>query len=91
MSASLFDQVEDFLTEQDVEESWKFEEFGGRQLLDAHVENIRVEWSLSCSRRVFATATKRLLIYKQLGMGIYNDMEDEDEEGDKEESVLAST
>ena len=50
-----------------------------------------MEWSASYPSRVFATATKRLLIYKQLGMGIYNDMEDEDEEGDKEESVLAST
>ena len=87
----LFDQVEDFLTDQDVQESWKFEDFGGQRLLADHVENIRVEWSASYPSRVFATATKRLLIYKQLGMGIYNDMEDEDEEGDEEESVLAST
>ena len=79
------DQVEDFLTEQDVEESWKFEDFGGRQLLADHVENIRVEWSASCPSRVFATATKRFLFYKHLGMGIYNDMEEEDEEGDEED------
>ena len=83
---TVFDQVEDFLTDQDVQESdWKFEDFGGERLLEDHVENIRVEWSLSCSRRVFATATKRFLFYKHLGMGIYNDMEDEDEEGDEEE------
>ena len=85
MSASLFDQVEDFLTEQDVQESWKFEDFGGRQLLDAHVENIRVEWSASYPSRVFATATKRFLFYKHLGMGIYNDMEEEDEVRDEED------
>ena len=48
-----------------------------------------MEWSASYPSRVFATATKRLLIF--------NDMEDEDEEGDEdevgdeEESVLAST
>ena len=41
------DQVEDFLTDQDVQESWKFEDFGGRKLLADHVENIRVEWSAS--------------------------------------------
>ena len=83
---SLFDQVEDFLTDQDLQESdWKFEDFGGERLLEDHVENIRVEWSLSCPSRVFATATKRFLFYKHLGMGIYNDMEDEDEERDEEE------
>ena len=83
---SLFsDKVEDFLTEQDVQESWKFEDFGGRQLLADHVENIRVEWSASYPSRVFATATKRFLFYKHLGMGIYNDMEEEDEERDEEE------
>ena len=76
-----------------MQESKKFEDFGGQKLLADHVTNIRVEWSTTYPSRVFATATKRLLIYKQLGMGkgIYNDMEDEDEEGDKEESVLAST
>ena len=78
-------QVEDFLTDQDVQESWKFEDFGGQRLLADHVENIRVEWSPSYPSRVFATATKRFLFYKHLGMGIYNDMEDEDEEGDEEE------
>ena len=57
--------------------------------LGVHVTNIRVEWSTTYPSRVLATATKRLLIY--------NDMEDEDEEGDEdevgdeEESVLAST
>ena len=74
-----------------MQESKKFEYFGGQKLLADHVTNIRVEWSTTYPSRVFATATKRLLIYKQLGMGIFNDMEDEDEEGDKEESVLAST
>jgi len=78
--------VEDFLTDQDVQESdWKFEDFGGQRLLEDHVENIRVEWSLSSPSRVFATATKRFLFYKHLGMGICNDMEDDDEEGDEEE------
>ena len=67
------------------EESWKFEDFGGQQLLDAHVENIRVEWSSAYPSRVFATAPKRFLFYKHLGIGIYNDMEDEDEEGEEEE------
>ena len=56
------------------EESWKFEDFGGQQLLDAHVENIRVEWSSTYPSRVFATAPKRFLFYKHLGTGIYNDM-----------------
>ena len=79
------DQVEDFLTDQDVQESWKFEDFGGQKLLADHVENIRVEWSASYPSRAFATATKRFLFYKHLGMGIYNDMEDEDEEGGEEE------
>ena len=68
-----------------MQESKKFEYFGGQKLLADHVTNT------TYPSRVFATATKRLLIYKQLGMGIFNDMEDEDEEGDKEESVLAST
>ena len=68
------------------ESDWKFEDFGGQRLLEDHVENIRVEWSLSSPSRVFATATKRFLFYKHLGMGIYNDMEDdEEEEGDEEE------
>ena len=72
-----------------MQESWKFEDFGGQKLLADHVTNIRVEWSTTYPSRVLATATKRLLIY--------NDMEDEDEEGDEdevgdeEESVLAST
>ena len=79
------DQVEDFLTDQDVQESWKFEDFGGQKLLADHVENIRVEWSASSPSRAFATATKRFLFYKHLGMGIYNDMEDEDDKGDEEE------
>ena len=88
-SSPFFDQVEDFLTDQDVQESKKFEDFGGQKLLADHVTNIRVEWSTTYPSRVLATATKRLLIY--------NDMEDEDEEGDEdevgdeEESVLAST
>ena len=77
-------QVENFLADQNVEESGKFEDFGGLQLLKDHVENIRVEWG-SNSPRVFANASKRFLFYKHLGMGIYNDMEDEDEEGDEEE------
>ena len=83
-----FDQVEDFLMDQDmqIQESWKFEDFGGQRLLEDHVENIRVEWSLSYPNRVFATATKRFLFYKHLGMGIFNDdMEEEDEEGEEEE------
>ena len=46
---------------------------GGQQLLDAHVENIRVEWSSTYPCRVFATAPKRFLFYKHLGTGIYND------------------
>ena len=46
---------------------------GGQQLLDAHVENIRVEWSPTYPSRVFATAPKRFLFYKHLGTGIYND------------------
>ena len=54
-------------------------------MLDAHVENIRVEWSSTYPCRVFATAPKRFLFYKHLGMGIYNDMEEEDEERDEEE------
>ena len=54
-------------------------------MLDAHVENIRVEWSSAYPSRVFATAPKRFLFYKHLGIGIYNDMEDEDEEGEEEE------
>ena len=69
-----------------VQESWKFEDFGGQRLLEDHVENIRVEWSLFYPNRVFATATKRFLFYKHLGMGIFNDdMEEEDEEGEEEE------
>ena len=67
------------------EESWKFEDFGGQQLLDAHVENIRVEWSSAYPSRDFATAPKRFLFYKHLGIGIYNDMEEEEEEGEEEE------
>ena len=67
-----------------MQESWKFEDFGSQKLLTDHVENIRVEWSASYPSRVFATATKRFLFYKHLGMGIYNDMEDEDEEGDQD-------
>ena len=67
-----------------MQESWKFEDFGGDRLLEDHVENIRVEWSLSSPTKVFATATKRFLFYKHLGMGIYNDREDEDEEGGEE-------
>ena len=51
-----------------MQESWKFEDFGGQKLLADHVTNIRVEWSTTYPSRVFATATKRLLIY--------NDMED---------------
>ena len=66
-----------------MQESWKFEDFGGQRLLADQLENIRVEWSASYPSRVFATATKRFLFYKHLGMGIYNDMEDEDEEGDE--------
>ena len=55
------------------------------QLLNDHVENIRVEWG-SNSPRVFANASKRFLFYKHLGMGIFNDdMEEEDEEGEEEE------
>jgi len=77
--------VEDFLTEQDVQESWKFEDFGGEQLLADHVENIRVEWSASHPGREFATTSKRFLFYKHLGMGIFNDMEEEDEEGEEED------
>ena len=42
-------------------------------MLDAHVENIRVEWSSAYPSRVFATAPKRFLFYKHLGTGIYND------------------
>ena len=68
-----------------MQESWKFEDFGGQKLLADHVENIRVEWSASYPSRAFATATKRFLFYRHLGMGIYNDMEDEDEEGGEEE------
>ena len=68
-----------------MQESWKFEDFGGDQLLEDHVENIRVEWSLSSPSKVFATATKRFLFYKHLGMGFYNDMEDDDEEEDDED------
>ena len=78
-----FYQVEDFLKDQDVQESWKFEDFGGDRLLEDHVENIRVEWSLSSPSKVFATATKRFLFYKHLGMGFYND--DDEEEEDEEE------
>ena len=44
-----------------------------------------MEWSASYPSRVFATATKRFLFYEHLGMGSYNDMEDEYEEGDEEE------
>ena len=50
------------------------------------MENIRVEWSVSYPSRVFATA--RFLFYEHLGMGSYNDMEDEYEEGDEEEESL---
>ena len=49
-----------------------------------------MEWSASYPSRVFATATKRLLFFKHLGMGCYNDMVDEDEEGDKEESPASN-
>ena len=44
-----------------------------------------MEWSASYPSRVFATATKRFLFYEHPGMGSYNDMEDEYEEGDEEE------
>ena len=73
-----------------MQESWKFEDFGGQRLLADHVENIRVEWSASYPSRVFATATKRFLFYKHLGMGILNDEEDDDDDeeldDDEEES-----
>ena len=69
-------QVENFLADQNVEESGKFEDFGGLQLLNDHVENIRVDWG-SNSPRVFANASKRFLFYKHLGMGILNDGEEE--------------
>ena len=82
-------QVENFLADQNVEESGKFEDFGGLQLLNDHVENIRVEWG-SNSPRVFANASKRFLFYKHLGMGILNDEEDDDDDeeldDDEEES-----
>ena len=68
-----------------MQESKKFQDFGGQKLLADHVENIRVEWSASYPCRVFATVVKRFLFYKHLGMGIFNDMEEEDEEGDDEE------
>ena len=38
-----FDQVEEFLTDQCVHESWNFEDFGGHKLLADHVEIISVE------------------------------------------------
>ena len=83
-------QVENFLADQNVEESGKFEDFGGLQLLNDHVENIRVEWNCS-TPRVFANASKRFLFYKHLGMGILNDEEedDDDEEEDNEEESPA--
>ena len=77
-------QVENFLADQNVEESGKFEDFGGLQLLNDHVENIRVEWNSNTSR-VFANASKRFLFYKHLGMGILNDEEEDEEEDDEEE------
>ena len=40
---NFFDQVEEFLTDQRVHESWNFEDFGGQKLLADHVENISVE------------------------------------------------
>ena len=83
-------QVENFLADQNVEESGKFEDFGGLQLLNDHVENIRVEWNCN-TPRVFANASKRFLFYKHLGMGILNDEEedDDDEEEDNEEESPA--
>ena len=83
-------QVEDFLADQNVQESGKFEDFGGLQLLNDHVENIRVEWNCN-TPRVFANASKRFLFYKHLGMGILNDEEedDDDEEEDNEEESPA--
>ena len=38
-----FYQVEEFLTDQSVHESWNFEDFGGQKLLADHVEIISVE------------------------------------------------
>merc|ERR1711936_479183 len=75
--------VENFLADQNVEESGKFEDFGGLQLLNDHVENIRVEWG-SNSPRVFANASKRFLFYKHLGMGILNDEEEDDDDEEEE-------
>ena len=77
-------QVEDFLADQNVQESGKFEDFRGLQLLNDHVENIRVEWN-SNTPRVFANASKRFLFYKHLGIGILNDEEEEDDDDDYDE------
>ena len=79
-------KVENFLTDQDVDGESMFEDFGGHQLLNDHVENIRVEWSSFAPSRIFTTATKRFFFYKHLGMGIYNEESDTDEEDEEEES-----
>ena len=78
--------MENFLTDQDVDGESMFEDFGGHQLLNDHVENIRVEWSSFAPSRIFTTATKRFFFYKHLGMGIYNEESDEDTEDEEEES-----
>ena len=90
VQASFCSQVENFLADKNVEESGKFEDFGGLQLLNDHVENIRVEWNCN-TPRVFANASKRFLFYKHLGMGILNDEEedDDDKEEDNEEESPA--
>ena len=82
-------QVENFLADQNVQESGKFEDFGGLQLLNDHVENIRVEWN-SNTPRVFANASKRFLFYKHLGIGILNDEEEEEEDDDYDEEEQES-
>ena len=39
---TFLDRVEEFLTDQGVQASWKFEDFGGQKLLAYHAEIIRV-------------------------------------------------